>query len=116
MKFPKYRISNLYRKAAENKENFDRAYYLALEKGFKPPSKRKYHYQFIQITPLESYVTHMFGNDGMQAWRHLKTGYAFPDINRLRGQPPNAWHRMPIGKLVRISNIEQLIPYIVERR
>ena len=72
-------------------------------------------WDFVLVTPLISVQSYWAGNDGMQAWRHRKTGYTIPDHCRQTGGCPEVWSMWDVkGKKERIiQNLHQIEPYVI---
>jgi hypothetical protein len=107
-----FRIHRINGDSGDDNDLFRRAVFAARRSGFRVPSVNKTDYEYIQVTPMSSYLKYHFGNDGMQGWRHVSSGLVFPDICRLRGGCPEMWHKTN-AKQIPIANLEQIRPYIV---
>lgn len=87
------------------------------EKGSCDKWVRK-DWDFVLVVPWISVRSYWSSNDGMQAWRHRKTGYVVPDHCRQTGGCPEVWTSGDIhGKReLRISNLEEIEELVVVRR
>lgn len=93
-----------------NRDLFLRALFLAKRAGFKPETRWS-DYKFVSIVPKEVYERNTFGNNGIQAWRHNISGYAFPDWFTFTRRP-DAWFKKPLwGPKMKITNVEELMRY-----
>ena len=72
-------------------------------------------WDFVLVAPLISVRTFWAGNDGMQAWRHRRSGYVVPDHCRQTGGCPEIWNSSDIkGKReLKIANLGEVESYVV---
>lgn len=71
-------------------------------------------WDFVLVVPLISVQQYWCGNDGMQAWRHKKTGYVVPDHCRQTGGCPEVWNTSDVkGKreleIRNLAEVEDLV-------
>jgi len=72
-------------------------------------------WDFVLVIPLISVRSYWAGNDGMQAWRHRRTGQLIPDHCRQTGGCPEMWNASDVkGKReLEISNLREVEEYVV---
>ena len=85
----------------------------------RPPNELingKYQeWDFVLVLPWISVRSYWAGNDGMQAWRHRRTGYVVPDHCRQTGGCPEVWNISEVkGKReLKITNLEEIEEFVV---
>jgi len=72
-------------------------------------------WDFVLVIPLESVRKYWSGNDGMQAWRHRRTGYVVPDHCRQTGGCPEVWNSSDVKgrRELEIANLEEIEEFVV---
>lgn len=72
-------------------------------------------WDFVLVAPLTSVRSYHAGNDGMQAWRHRRTGFTIPDHCRQTGGCPEMWSSGDVkGKReLKISNLHDVEDFVV---
>jgi hypothetical protein len=72
-------------------------------------------WDFVLVVPLISVREYWCGNDGMQAWRHKKTGYVVPDHCRQTGGCPEVWNKEDVRgkKELEIRNLAEVEEFVV---
>lgn len=72
-------------------------------------------WDYVLVVPLSSVKQFWCGNDGMQAWRHRRTGYVVPDRCRQEGGCPEMWNTSEVkGKReLEIKNLVEVTAYVV---
>lgn len=72
-------------------------------------------WDFVLVVPWISVRDFWSANDGMQAWRHKRTGYVVPDHCRQTGGCPEVWNSSNLKgqKELKILNLEEIEEYVV---
>ena len=75
----------------------------------------KKNWDYVLVVPWYSVKMYWCNNDGMQAWRHRRTGYVVPDHCRQTGGCPELWNTDDVkGKReLLISNPVEITEYLV---
>lgn len=87
--------------------------------GWKVPNELLFaeypEWDFVLVIPWISVRSYWAGNDGMQAWRHRRTGYTIPDHCRQTGGCPEIWNASEVKgkKELEISNLSEVEEYVV---
>jgi hypothetical protein len=72
-------------------------------------------WDFVLVVPHSSVRSYWSANDGMQAWRHRRSGHTIPDHCRQTGGCPEVWNSADVkGKReLEIANLAQIEEYVV---
>jgi hypothetical protein len=84
-------------------------------RGSNPVVTEFDQWDFVLVVPLSTVKQCWCANDGMQAWRHRKTGMVIPDHCRQTGGGPEVWDASDVkGKReLQIANLAEIEPFVV---